>query len=268
MEAFRIGEFAKLNDLSVQLLKYYDQQGIMPPYWKDASGRYYVDAQSITLLELRYLSGMGLSLKEAQKLQAEGTLEDWFTHLSQAPAVIEREIREQEALLRFVKNIRDYLEQIRQKMQWRVEPWEGGKFLTKEYASLSHPSAWWKTSIPIPEVWQRITLPDPLNANDIQRHWGTLLPKDSPEDTEQEDMIPNGLCFVYVHSISKYDDYASERLNDQTVDFREPLKIMKEHNLKPRGILFQRWLCTTHEKEGEQVQVVTRIPLQQDAVTI
>jgi len=261
MESYRIGEFAKLQGISVQLLKYYDQQGILPPHWKDESGRYYVDTQSIELMEQRYLNRAGMPLRDARKLQEDGTLEDWLVHLSGAVTVVEKEIQERQALLGFINEIRGYMEQIQRKEPWRIEQWEGGKFFAKEFAVSC---AWGKDGeLPI-EIWQRITLPEPPSVNGAQCHWGCLYPVDFPVDATRWDIVPGGPCFVYAHSIPKYADYDSERLLDQAIDFAEPLRIMKEHGLVPRGVLFQRWLATTHEKEGTQVQVITRIPLQQD----
>lgn len=262
MELYRIGEFARLNGISVQLLKNYDQQGILPPYWKDETGRYYVDKQHITLMEQRYLNEAGLPLREARNLQETGSLEDWCAEFAQASAAVENRIFEMQTLLKFFNETLRYLEAIQQHTQWQVEPWVGGKFMPKERSSTL---PWGKNGEPILQIWQKVALPGHFDPDGVQYHWGTLVPPDFPYDAEPYDVIPSGPCFVYAHSIPKYGEYDSERLRDQTIDFAEPLKIMEENGLKPRGVLLQRWLCTTHEVDGKpQVQAVTKIPLQQD----
>ena len=251
MEAYRIGDFAKLNGVSVQLLKKYDQQGILCPAWKDETGRYYMDYQSIHLMECRFLSGAGLSLQEAQQLQNEGSLSDWHTQLSRGLSVIERKILEQQTLFQFVAEMRDCLEQIMEKKDWRVETWEGGWFMPIEQ-SLVYP--WGKDGRPILQPWQRVILEEPLEPKGMRSHWGALLPKNFPYDMTGLDAIQDGSCFVYAHSLPGF--------NDQLEDFREPLRIMASNNLKPRGDLYQRRICITHDEKGAQTQVITRIPLQ------
>lgn len=260
MEAFRIGEFAQKNGISVQLLKYYDQHGILRPAWKDETGRYYMDFQSIHLIEYRYLNGTGLSLKEAKRLREEGDLSDWYTHLFHAHSAVEKEILERRILLQFVDEMRDYLGQILRKESWRVEPWKGGWFMPKDHSAV-YP--WWKGEQSVPQIWQRVMLNNSPNANSSQCLWGTLLPKDCSQDTMGLETIQDGLCFVYAHSLRRYDVSDLTRLSNPAVDFSEPLRIMADNDLKPRGDLYQRRICITHEGSEAQMQVVTRIPIKQ-----
>lgn len=255
MEMHRIGEFAKLNGVSVQLLKYYDKHGILTPAWKDETGRYYRDYQSVYILEYRYLSEMGLSLDEARKLRREGNLADWCAQLSAGRAVVERKLLEQQALLRFVKEMQDGLEQIRRKAPWRIEPWEGGWFMPKKRTEV-YP--WGKDGQPILQAWHRMILADPSGAGEPRTCWGSLIPECYIRDTGGLDAVPGGPCFVYAHSI-RHDDM------DPAADFREPLKIMADNGLRPRGDLYQCRLCDTCEESGVQTQVVTRIPVRQQA---
>ena len=251
MKVYRIGEFAKLNGVSVQLLKKYDQQGILRPAWRDETGRFYMDYQSIHLLEYRFLSEAGFSLQEAKQLRNEGSLADWHVQLSRGLSVIEREILERQTLLQFIAEMRDCLEQIMEKKDWRVETWEGGWFMPIEQSSAYR---WGKDGRPFLQPWQRIMVDDPLVADGARSHWGVLLPKSFSDDVAGLDAVQSGPCFVYVHSLTSF--------NDQIVDFREPLRIMADNNLKLRGDLYQRRICITHEETGAQTQVVTRIPLQ------
>lgn len=260
MEAYRIGEFAQKNGISVQLLKYYDQKGILRPAWKDETGRYYMDYQSIHLMEYRYLSGTGLSLQEAKELREAGTLSDWYAHLSRSRAVVEREILERQTLLQFVDEMRGRLEQILNKEDWKIEPWEGGWFMSKEQSAV-YP--WWKDGQPVHQTWQRVMLDDSLDT--ARCLWGTLLPKSFPGGPMELEPVESGPCFVYVHSLRQYDAADLARVNNPMVDFSEPLRLMAENNLTPRGDLYQRRICITHEENEAQMQVVTRIPLRMES---
>lgn len=261
METYRIGEFAKQHGVSVQLLRYYDQHDILHPILKDETGRYYADYQSIRLMEYRYLSRMGLSLSEAQKLLTNGSLADWCDHLSCSHSVIKNEIMERQILIQFIDELCENLRQIQQKASWRIEPWDGGWFMSEEQ-SAAYP--WGREGEPLLQTWQRVILTDHSNANDVHSHWGTLLPKDFPHDTTGLDAVSGGLCFVYAHSLQRCGEFSSSRLSNQAVDFRDPLKIVADNGLKPRGDLYQRWLCETHDDKGIWTQVLTRIPLQQN----
>lgn len=258
VDVYRIGEFAKLLGVSVQLLKYYDQQGILHPLWKDETGRYYADYQSVNVMEYRYLSRTGLSLRDAQKLLIEGTLPEWCAHLSHARSTIENEILERRLLLQFVDEMMDGLQRIRQKESWRIEPWEGGWFMSKEQSSVY---SWGENGSPVFQAWQRVILTDSSDTSKSQPSWGALLPKSFSRNMMKLDMIQGGSCFVYAHSIQRGAETSSVRLDDPAVDFREPLKIMADNGLKPRGDLYQRRFCVTNEEEGPWTQVVTRIPL-------
>ena len=199
MKSFRIGEFAKRHGISVQLLKNYDQQGILRPFMRDETGRYYLDSQSVELIEKQYLSGTGLSLQESRKLCDMGSLADWSAHLSQAHAFIENEIRERQTLLQFTHEIDRLIKDIQEKAPWRIEPWDGGKYIPQK-ESETYP--WGRNGEPILQIWQRLSLP--ANSGGKARfEWGALVSPDFPLDVTPENMIPAGLCFVYAHSIPK-----------------------------------------------------------------
>lgn len=63
---FKIGDFSKLNKISVKALRYYDDLGILKPYKIDAenSYRYYSASQLPRLNRILALKDLGLSLKE------------------------------------------------------------------------------------------------------------------------------------------------------------------------------------------------------------
>ncbi len=257
MEVFRTGEFARRNGVSVQLLKYYDQHGILHPAWRDETGRHYMDYQCIAFVEHHYLSRTGLSLQEIARLRNEGSLADWHTHLSNAHSKIEKEIAERQILLQYVDEMRDCLEQIQQKKGWRIEPWEGGWFLPKDLVT---EYLWKKDGNQALQIWQRVSLSSPPP----KCPWGMLLPKSFPQKFPGAEPVKGGLCFVYVHSLRQFDESEFARTNDLAMYFSEPLQLIADNDLKPRGDLYQRRLCVTHEGPEAQMHVLTRIPLEQE----
>ncbi len=67
---FKIGEFSKLSQLSVRMLRHYDEIGLLPPAVIDAwSGyRYYLPEQLAQVGLIRFLQTLGLSLQEIKVL--------------------------------------------------------------------------------------------------------------------------------------------------------------------------------------------------------
>lgn len=63
---FKIGDFSKLNKISVKALRYYDDLGILKPYKIDTESgyRYYSASQLPRLNRILALKDLGLSLKE------------------------------------------------------------------------------------------------------------------------------------------------------------------------------------------------------------
>lgn len=265
MKYYRIGEFARMCGISVELLKYYDRKGLLRPAFRDESGiRYYADFQFVHLAEYYQLNQLGISLQNAKSLRESGSLADCLSQLTLAQTKIEHEIQEKQEILRHLSDLREMLDKIQQKNCWSVEWWEGGFFLNKDQAARSEQ----KMARSLFDVWQRVLLDSGNGSMPEQtenlRSWGTILPLSTQETDIPMEPVPSGSCFVYYHSIPA--DYVSmnetAHLSNQVWNFEEPLMILAEHGLKPRGDLYQRRLCVTHEAGGDKVQVLTRIPLQ------
>ena len=266
LKYYRIGEFAKKNGISVELLKYYDRIGLLSPVWRDESGsRYYADFQIVHLAEYYQLQKLGLSLQSIKTLWENGNLADWQKQLASSRITLEEEICERQATLRYIENLQESFKWIQHQKKWSIEQWDGGFFLEKEHTVIT---PLWKGTRNISEVWQRVLLNihgNTTGKNDnFERQWGMLLPNDTPLSACNEvklEKIPDGSCFLYAHSIPA--DYTQDpsHLSDAVWNFDLPLQIMTEHGLTPRGDLYQRRLCVTHEENGPQVHVLTRIPI-------
>lgn len=84
---YTIGEVAKLSNLSVQTLRYYDQIDLFKPAYTDTytNYRYYKDSQIFYLDIIKSLKYIGISLediKKALKLTSEELL-DFFAQQEQ-----------------------------------------------------------------------------------------------------------------------------------------------------------------------------------------
>src|SRR5918998_3626456 len=71
---FRIGHFAKLSQVSVKTLRYYDERGLLRPMHTDLDTgyRYYSAEQFPRLNRILALKGMGLSLEQIASLLEDG----------------------------------------------------------------------------------------------------------------------------------------------------------------------------------------------------
>ncbi|MGX9134472.1 MerR family transcriptional regulator [Rummeliibacillus sp. JY-2-4R] len=80
---FSIGQVARLNDLSIKTLRYYDDIGLFKPYFVDAySGyRYYTAEQFKELDIILYLKKMGIPLKDIKKQLENRSLDDFISIL-------------------------------------------------------------------------------------------------------------------------------------------------------------------------------------------
>ncbi|WP_252856439.1 MerR family transcriptional regulator [Erysipelothrix rhusiopathiae] len=66
MQKLRIGEIARLNDVSIQTLRYYDEIGLLKPASIDPEThyRYYTIEQSATLDMIQFLKSLDFNLSE------------------------------------------------------------------------------------------------------------------------------------------------------------------------------------------------------------
>ncbi|OCN05223.1 hypothetical protein A4S06_02235 [Erysipelotrichaceae bacterium MTC7] len=105
-----IGEMAKLNDVSVQRLRYYDSLGMLSPVYvdPDSNYRYYEKGQSGTLIQIQRLQYVGFSLDEI-KIMLETPNLDYETLLKEKREKLEKELEtiknKQEKLTYYEKSL-------------------------------------------------------------------------------------------------------------------------------------------------------------------
>ncbi|MDK8642136.1 MerR family DNA-binding transcriptional regulator [Niallia taxi] len=93
-EHFSIGETAKLNNITIQTLRYYDKLGIFKPDYTDPSNgyRYYHISQFFYLDIIKYLKSIQTPLEEIKQIILN-TPQDMQNFLQQQETIIENEFK-------------------------------------------------------------------------------------------------------------------------------------------------------------------------------
>jgi len=73
---YRIGEFANYLGVTPDLLKYYEEQGLLRPSRSESGYRYYPFNQSVLLMECIRLRNYGLTLREVRDILTDHALTD------------------------------------------------------------------------------------------------------------------------------------------------------------------------------------------------
>src|SRR5262245_24781527 len=104
---FRIGEFSRIARVSMRLLRYYDELGLLRPVRTDSSNgyRYYAAAQLADLNRILVLRDLGLSLEQIGKAQRDGVSpQELRGMLLMRRSDIERALAEQAQALRLIES--------------------------------------------------------------------------------------------------------------------------------------------------------------------
>lgn len=93
---FKIGQIAKLFDLTIQTLHYYERVGILKPEYIDPINnyRYYSINQFERLNTIKYLRNSGVSIENITTFFAENDLNELVDLLKEQQAVISKKIEE------------------------------------------------------------------------------------------------------------------------------------------------------------------------------
>lgn len=103
---FRIGEFAKLNMVSIKTLRFYDQKNILKPSFvdEDTGYRYYSADQMMTLNRIVSLKYLGFSLDEIKLIIGKSTeVSDMIDLLKWKEAEISSKIKDENMRLSRIK---------------------------------------------------------------------------------------------------------------------------------------------------------------------
>ena len=99
---FKIGDFSQIGQISVRMLRYYDQMGLLKPSHVDESSgyRYYTIDQLPRLNRIAALKDFGLTLQQINNLLTEDLpLERLQTMLKQKQKDIQSQLQEEMARL-------------------------------------------------------------------------------------------------------------------------------------------------------------------------
>lgn len=264
---FRIGSFCKEFGISSEFLKFYDRQGLLSPVWRDdASYRYYAGYQSVFLAEYYRLSRLGFSLSDSKTLMQEASLAQYVQEFEKRRDALTEELQQQQVALDYIDSFLIIAQLLERKESWYLEPIDSFCFCSSDKSKKGNP--WWKRCAQLPEAWQRVRLGEKgarsLSGHPFDRTWGSVAAVSAAEELKDYffcEKVEGGRCFLYYHSIPGERDEEG-KLSDRVWDFSEPLRLMGRHALVPRGDLYQKRLCVTHEAEGEVVHVLTMIPLE------
>lgn len=120
---FKIGDFAKLNRISVSALRYYDTAGLLKPVKTDAfSGyRYYSAEQMPRLNRILTLKDMGFSLEEIVLILDKAKAADTFSLLLELKyKEVQGKIEEEQEKLTKLKTFMDYYKQEEDTMKYDI----------------------------------------------------------------------------------------------------------------------------------------------------
>lgn len=86
------GQFARLADVSVRTIRFYDQQNILRPSYVDEHGaRFYTDRDLASLQQILLLKYLGFSLEEIRDMTIGGSD---FSHISRMLNIQEKLVKD------------------------------------------------------------------------------------------------------------------------------------------------------------------------------
>lgn len=108
---FSIGEMSKLNKISIQTLRYYDQIGLLKPIYVDENSnyRYYSIDQFSQLDLIKYLKYLGMPLKDI-KTKLSNTDEEMLDLLNSKIHLVNEKILELQTVKRMLSKKKEVLE--------------------------------------------------------------------------------------------------------------------------------------------------------------
>lgn len=141
MSNFSIGEMSKLNNISIQALRYYDKIGLLKPKIinKKSQYRYYSIEQFLQIDVIKYYKALGLSLDEIKKLIGRNTsMEEKLKMIDVQQEILENKLLE-------MKKIKEHLEYMKNTVSSIIE-YETDKIFIKhnkkrEYISYDYVSS-------------------------------------------------------------------------------------------------------------------------------
>ncbi|WP_229070334.1 MerR family transcriptional regulator [Actinoplanes sp. DH11] len=102
-----IGRFARMARLSIKALRFYDEQGLLPPAWVDPSSgyRYYTIAQAARAETIRVLRALEMPISQIRELLDLSDPDLITKGLSDHRERLRERVAEQERMLRFLERL-------------------------------------------------------------------------------------------------------------------------------------------------------------------
>ncbi|MFD3158097.1 helix-turn-helix domain-containing protein [Haloimpatiens sp. FM7330] len=111
-EYFSIGETAKINNVSIQALRYYDKLGLLKPAYVDeeTNYRYYTIDQFVYLDIIKYCKDIGAHLKELKAVLHSKDIIKMLSFIEKQEKVVEKEITRLKNISIAIGNIKDKIQ--------------------------------------------------------------------------------------------------------------------------------------------------------------
>ena len=114
MQKYKIGEVAKILGISTDLIRYYEEKGIVSPVKNPQNGYRYYDAWDINfLIDCVWYKNFGFSIDEIVKIESKSTYDSLLDRLDTMEASMARELHRRELLLERIRRQRESLENVR-----------------------------------------------------------------------------------------------------------------------------------------------------------
>ncbi len=123
MKDYRIGEFAKYLGVTPDLLKHYEDQGILRPSRSESGYRYYPFRTTMLMIECIRLRNYGMTLREIREILTDHRMENATVErrLSENTAHLKEEILLDEALTEEYENFLIWKEPLRNRdFDWEI----------------------------------------------------------------------------------------------------------------------------------------------------
>src|SRR5574344_1952057 len=103
---FKIGEFSKITQVSIRMLRYYDEQKLLEPCFIDESSgyRFYQAVQIDRLNKIVLLKNMGFSVKEIKEILDSSDIQKLKRNLTQQIIKTEENIQAEQRRLKQINS--------------------------------------------------------------------------------------------------------------------------------------------------------------------
>ncbi|MBP3656302.1 MAG: MerR family transcriptional regulator [Clostridia bacterium] len=263
---YRIGDYARHMGVTADLLKHYEQYGLLSPVVTASGYRYYPFTQSPQLLKCMELRSYGVPLRGMDAMLHEDDLTAYVGHLDERAEAIRRRMQIDAALLREHEALHGWLARMEGRSEdVRVRESAPMLFLphSTQYSFIDDPDVCsllpqWIPMMPM--VKSCLSYPDPLNGQDF--HWGLCI-REAYADTLGLPLsgavrrIPQGQLMTF--SFKGYQPESGQNLCDALR--RRCLDVAAGRGLQPAGEMHLIIIMQTQEADGPAYHGLIRMPV-------